>query len=393
MTLQDRIRQKIIRFRPADRFALKRFQREVFGERASQLDDAHFSWLFEHNPFNDESGPQVWIYPNADEVVGQQAGIPFALKVGDRQYRGSWAIDLMVSPKYRLRGIGPVITQNYADTNDITIGMGLTDLAYKAFRRAGWTDLGMIPLYVRPLDPRRMLAGRGRNERTWRAIAAGLGMCVKLLDIAANLFSLRRGLHFVRIDRFDERVDGLWRRICSEYPVIARRDHESLSWRFDKLPNPNDYQRFYMLRGDTLCGYAVLRVGWRHGSPAGFIVDYLAPRRWMTPLFGRCLQEFRRCGVAAVYWAGMHPESNRRLRLLGFARRASDAHIMFRVTPGHDRPPSIVSDPASWFLTIADSDIDHPRTGGSWAEQAGQPGAKDALQCEAGGLLSMRSNA
>jgi GNAT superfamily N-acetyltransferase len=336
----------------------------MFGSRGPQLDERHFAWLFENNPCNDTAGGQLWVYADGEEIVGQQAGIPFEFKVNDRFYRASWAIDLMVQPAYRLRGIGPVLSEVYTECNDITIGIGLTELAYKAFSNAGWTDLGSIPLFVRPLDATRMLDSRGDGDGLKRAAAKAAGPGIRLADVAGDVYAWCRSVELERIDRFDDAADGLWTQVSGGYSVIAKRDTRSLSWRFDAMPDADRYQRFYMRRGGAVCGYVVLRLGRRHGAVAGFIVDFLCAPEWMTPLFACCLKHFRRAGAAAVYWTGLHPEAGRRLRPLGFVQRESGVHIMFRSNPVRTTIPDVVGDPRSWFVTSADSDADHPRPDG-----------------------------
>lgn len=359
MTYAAKVQQQITRYTPEDRPALVRFQREVFGPDALQLNEDHFEWLFERNPYRRAGRPQFWICKKDEEVVGQQGGVPFELKV-DRQYlRASWAIDLMVHPRWRLRGVGPALSENYVATNEVTLGLGITDAAYKAFLRAGWMDLGSIPLYVRPLDVRRMLEGRSSGDRP--ACLAGMAgrPLVRLTDAACEAYARCRGVTIEHVDRFDERVDALWPEAAREYAVLARRDLRSLKWRFDAVPRSTDYQRLYLLERDRLRGYAVVRMGARHGATAGIIIDYLSTIEYAAPLFARCVEHLRAAGAAAVYCCTLNHRARARMRAVGFVPRESGVHFMARLGEAGTPLPHKIANRRDWLVTTADSDRDH----------------------------------
>ena len=360
MTYATKLREHITRCAPADRPALIRFQREMFGADARQLDEEHFEWLFERNPYRRPGGPQMWIYRHNGEIVGQQGGIPFELKVGREYHRASWAIDLMVHPRWRLRGVGPALSETYVASNEITIGLGVSDLAHKAFLRAGWTDMGLIPLYVRPLDVRCMLEGllpgRGRLHLLGRAAAP----IVRGADAFCEAYARCRGVSIQLVDRFDEAIDALWTEVCGDYAVIARRDLCALRWRFDAATNGERYERLYLLQGDRLIGYAVVRLGRRHAVPVGLIIDYLCTPEWMRALFACCVGCLRGMGAVAVYCTTLCKAAERAVRPLGFFRRESGMRLMVRLGKSGSPPSEAAEDVRKWFVTMADSDGDYP---------------------------------
>jgi len=366
MGLADKLRQQVTRFRPEDRPALIEFQREVFGAQARQLDEEHLEWLLNRNPWQPIEGPQLWICKKDGKVVGQQAGVPFHLKVGRRYCRASWAIDLMVDPRWRLRGVGPALSEVYTADNEITVGLGISDAAYKAFLRAGWLDLGMLPLYVRPLDVNRMLEGRLPAGRRGPWVGHIASPVVRLLDVVGGTCARWKGAVLQPIKQFDERVDALWDAVCGRYAVIARRDFRSLHWRFDALPDRRDYRQFYLLEGDTLRGYAVIRMAVRHGAAAGIVVDYLAAPEWVRPLFARGVEYLRNVGAAAVYCTTLGPGVGAWTRPLGFIRRESGLRLMVRLGEAAQMLSRAVANARHWFITRADSDVDYQRR--QWAE-------------------------
>jgi hypothetical protein len=367
MTFRERLAKSVRRLRPEDLPALRSFQREMFGDGARQLDEERHSWLFGRNPYNDANEPQFWICEKDDRVVGQQAGIPFELKVGDRFYRASWAIDLMVQPEYRLRVVGPALNEACLRYNDLTIGLGLSDEAIRTFRRAGWIDLGKAPLYVRPLRAGAMLAHRPGTKLSVRAGAWVTQPLISAGTAAVAGYCRARHIKLERVERFDERVDELWVRVSRHYPVLAVRDFRSVSWRFDLQPDRSRYEKYYLLSHGALQGYVVLRMGSAHGAPAGRIVDFFAEPEWLVPLFAACVDRFRRSGVAAVYCCAFAAEL-RRIRWLGFIRRSSTVRLMVHAGAISMADVATLSEQASCFMTTADSDWDH----GDPAEQHAQ---------------------
>lgn len=352
--------RNVSRATPEDRPAIRIFQREMFGENSNQLDEERYEWLFERNPYRRADNLHLWICKPHGQVVGQQGGIPFELKVQTGYHQASWAIDLMVHPRWRLRGVGPALWETHIQSNYITLSLGVSDLAYGAYLRAGWIDMGVIPLYVRPLDVREML--RGRRVDNPLAVFGGKAIqpLIRLADAGWDAYARCSRTRLVRIDQFDQRADGLWREANQHYPIIARRDYRSLRWRFDEAPDRDRYKRYYLMQGRDLRGYAVLRLGERHGAAAGFFVDFLSEPQWTQPLLAGCLRYFRRCGLAAAYYSAQNQSGQPFLRRLGFMRRSSEQRFMVRVDKGDGRLTDVLSDLNNWFITMGDSDADRP---------------------------------
>ena len=361
MTYAARLQQRVLRYTREDRRALIEFQQRTFGPAARQLDERHFKWLFEDNPFNSPDGPQIWVCRSNGSIIGQQAGIPFDLKVGGQYRSASWAIDLMVRPEWRLRGVGAVLSETYVASNDITVGLGISDQAHRAFLRAGWTDMGTVPLYIRPLDASWILKARPSSGSLLRSASAFAAPVLALWDAASEGCTRLRGAALRPVERFDERVDALWAEASGDYTTVARRDCRSLRWRFDALADTGRYERLYLFDGEKLRGYAVVRMAARYGEPVGMIVDYLSGADWLTPLFASSLVYLRRAGAAAVYCTTLNHRADFCLRALGFVRRESSVRFMVRLGRRGSALSEIVSNPRNWFVTAADSDKDHPQ--------------------------------
>ncbi|MGH9110839.1 MAG: GNAT family N-acetyltransferase, partial [Acidimicrobiales bacterium] len=141
----------IARYQPADADDLARFQHRTFGGGSRQVDAARVAWL-DRNPCRAGDSRDMWICRRDGAIVGQQAEIPFELRIGPHQRRAHWAIDLMVDDAWRLRGVGPALVATQLEQRPLLAGMNMSEQGLALYSRAGLTDLGIVPVYLRPLD-------------------------------------------------------------------------------------------------------------------------------------------------------------------------------------------------------------------------------------------------
>ena len=355
MDFAVRLREQITRYRPEYRGPLVEFQREMFGAEFRLADTEHFQWLFERNPFHEKGILPVWLFMKDGRVVGQQCAIPTELNIGNQMHRASWAVDLMVRPEWRLKGVGPALSETCASENAIIAAIGITDPAYKTFLRAGWIDLGHVPEFVLPVDVASIMRVRSYNR--WLTMLAGpaAGWLLRMKHRVLMPWVCPRKAATQLVVAFDARVDRLWSEVKEHYPVIARRDWTALQWRFDSVPDPSRYYRFYLLEQDQLRGYAVVHMSTRHDLPVAVIVDYLASPKWQMPLIASCIQQLG-SKVAAIYCSTLNTAFQSSLRMLGFLHSSEGPRFMLRHQDGYERLRTVLADRQNWFLTKADSD-------------------------------------
>ncbi len=357
MDFAVRLREQITRYRPEHRGALVDFQREMFGADSKQANAEHFQWLFGRNPFQKNGNFPVWLCMKEGKVVGQQCAIPTELSIRNQLHRASWVVDLMVRPEWRLKGVGPALSETSASENGITAALGVTEAAHKAFLRAGWIDLGVVPEFVRPVDVGSMMKVRSFDHRLVRLAGPIANWLMRMNHRVLKACVCARKAATQLVPAFDARVDQLWANVKEHYPVIARRDWQALKWRFDSVPNPSRYRRFYLLEQDQLRGYAVVRLSTQHELPVAVIVDYLASPRWQTPLIASCIQQLG-TEVAAIYCSTLNSTLHASLRLLGFLRSSAGPRVVIRLADGCESLRTVLADRQNWFLTKADSDYE-----------------------------------
>jgi hypothetical protein len=358
------IARSVVRYEPGDREALCAFQREYFGADSRHCDDRFFEWLFERNPHRDPEGTSLWLCKRDGVVVAQQASIPTRLKIGDSEERAAWLIDWMVHPQWRLKGVSPALFAANAGSTDIMLGLGLEDMAYRSVRRAGWHDAGRISLFVRPLD-----AGASAKILNLPPLLGRLAPRFVIGGSARFVAGLRgviAGVSLEPVEAFDERADALWHDASREHPVVAKRDFETLRWRFDEGPHRVFYERYYLTRQGAVVGYAVVRVTDWKGHRIGRVVDYFTRRRWVAPLLALVMGELDRKGVAAVFLEQWDPRAEYVLRTLGCVRARPSHRFMFKARePALAGLAPMLMQAGNWFVTPADSDFDHILIGAS----------------------------
>lgn len=355
-----RPRHRVEHATPADRADVAEFRSRHYAAGAPQVDDAHVRWLFDGNPSRSDT-PDIWICRNDDRIVGQQCGIPVRLKVGAVSLRASWAVDLMVDPEWRMRGVAPVLSEAQAASAEAALALNVSPPAYRAYRRRGWIDLGNVPLYVRPFRTTQAVRAANVSSKTARRLAPVADQPLRAFDGVLGFGLHAAGIELRLTERFDELADELWRVLAPAYPVLVQRDLEWLRWRFDEAPNAHVSNRFYLVFRGRPLGYIVLRAEHRGGQLFSVVSDYLVRPALTGVLFALALREARKQGAVALACRTLNRRAEPWLRALAFARlTTTDVPVRFLVLPGpRTLQVPLLSDRRNWFVTAADSDLDH----------------------------------
>jgi len=366
---RDRLAANVFRYSREDRDALLEFRKSVYSGSSYLADPAYLDWMFERAPRDADDEYALWLFKKNGRIEGQQGAYRVDLKVGDAVRRASWAFDLLVTPGHQRRGIGMVLQEAVFAENGLSLGLEVTPEARKAMLRAGWIDTGTVPIWVRPLDARRMLEPL-LNTRFAPAIGR---LADSVLLHADSLLQAATSAAEVRVEEvtsFDREVDRLWHRASRHYPVAVVRERAQLEWRYGAFPIKDRYRILHFFRDELLVGWAVLRVGNWHGVHAGFLVDYFCEPRETIHVLAHSLALFRRLGASAVYCLHRNPAAMGTFRSLGFVPRDSGWPLMVRATEVDDATHALLSTPSSWFITMGDSDTDRPREGTTYPSEA-----------------------
>jgi GNAT superfamily N-acetyltransferase len=349
----ERARRGIARCADSDLSDLRAFQRSAYGLHSNDLVVFDLDWLFAKNPYRPAEGLGIWIARRDGRIVGQQAEIPFGLCVGGDELRASIAIALIVDPAWRLRGVGPALSETLRQSCRVVCALSISDDASRMYRRMGWLDLGEIPRYVLPLTA-AAVRGTGARETVTRLAMTPATTFARLVARWRSASS-----QLVPVDHFDERADAIWNDARRSYPVLARRAAPDLRWRFDEGPHAHLYRRFYLLRRGEPIGYAVVRSKASEGRPTLKIVDYLSRPSSTKALLAHCILLAGRERHAMVELVTLNRTAHKKIRSLGFisTRRHDPLRFMLAVDP-QDPLRDRIADPANWFVTSGDGDLE-----------------------------------
>jgi GNAT superfamily N-acetyltransferase len=320
---------------PADHAAV----RAVIAELIPSLDPLQrMAWMYEANP---EGRAITWLA--IDDATGAIAGatsyFPFAMTIDGARVRGALGGDGYVRPAFRRRGIASALhAAARADMPALGIEVmygAPTGANVSPLRAGGSRALGDVVRYFRPL----------------RGSAFGVtGVGDRL---AARVLAPRDGEERLDpIEAGDPRVDDVWARTATELPIAAVRDARFYTWRF--VESPAGAQRAYaIVDGErTIAACALEQLG-----PRMRIVDLVAPAADWPRALAAIERHAEAAGCDAVEIKLMRADARRRgMWRYGFVPRETKPFLCV-LPPGSTRGRSL-HDPARWFYTGADSDID-----------------------------------
>lgn len=329
-----------IRLLDANDWAL---QRDLLAERLPREDlDARLRWLYEGNP---AGRGLVWVA--FDEESGEPTGLttffPRRMWIDGSTVLGALGGDMYVRPKFRRRGIGAELFRHARRDMDrfgirVMFGTPMRPNV-TALRSSGST----VPEAAVVRYARLLKASATRLHWVPRPAAA-------LVDGILGSRP-RAGLRLEPVMGIDTRIDEVWAHARGELHIATVRDAAFYAWRFCAAPSQR--QRPYVITdgGEPIAACALETIGEKLR-----VVDLVAPsRRWRRALSAIAASADEESGLEMRLSTA--EGARRRLWSMGLFPRDSDPMSM--LTPESAPGVSSLHDPARWYLTWADTDIDH----------------------------------
>jgi GNAT superfamily N-acetyltransferase len=349
----------VSRARPSDLAAVLPFRAEMYGAASVYNDPGYLRWLYEQAP--GAATPRLWLYRDGGQIRAHQGALPVTLKVGSASIDAQWSLDVMIHPSHRRRGIGSAMQRLVEDECQLTMGFEVSGAAQAACRKAGWSEVGAAPLYVRPFRLDTLL----EHHHVPTVVARGARRLGRRLEAPIRV---PQGLHGVHVQRPDDAFDALWRDVSPTLPVAVQRDARFLRWRFHAFPEAGRYACIKLCEGERMLGYVVLRLADRDGRRIGYLVDYLCAPQRIGDVLAFGLAELQRRGADAAHMVHLSPSfSAADMLALGFVPRGSRWRLLVRDHKLAAGQQALLRDRSQWHLTLADSDADRPREGIAYA--------------------------
>jgi GNAT superfamily N-acetyltransferase len=306
--------------------------------------DARLRWLYEGNP---AGRALVWVAFDAasGEPTGLTTFFPRTMWIDGETVLGALGGDMYVRPQFRRRGIGAELFRHARRDMDrfgirVMFGTPMRPNV-TALRSSGST----VPEQAVMRYARLLRASAERLQWVPRPAARIID---RLLAVRP-----RPGLGLEPVEGVDRRIDRIWEETRGELQIATVRDAAFYAWRF--VAAPSKRQRPYVVvdGGTAIAACALETVGEKLR-----IVDLVAPaRRWRRALIAIASTADHESGLEMRLATA--DGARRHLWTMGLFPRDSDPMSMLTPESWSDDRALAMHDPARWFLTWADTDIDH----------------------------------
>jgi ribosomal protein S18 acetylase RimI-like enzyme len=353
------------RYSPEDAQDSLQLLRKTSGD-VEAASPAYQEWQYQRNP----AGPAIATLARGAEtgrLIGQVVTLPIRVRLASKVRVASLSLDPVIDPAYQGRGVLAGLLKDVCALSaeeGVAFTCGFPNQAsYSTFvDKAGFKNIGSVPLLVRPLNPER-LAAKTTHSRL-PAKTASVARRVWRTPAPAPRQEAVPGLEIVEVDSFDSSFVLFWDRVQHRFPVIVVRDSTYLNWRFAGAPT-RKYTTFAARSEDEIRGFVVLRVAPLGEFSAGLIVELVVEASAEGRAAGRLLID-----KAYSYFEGQdldilaslalrHTDEFRLLRSRGFwtAPKFLEPRPFRLVVRCHDEersPSRLAYDLKNWFVTMGD---------------------------------------
>ncbi len=342
---------------PADEPALVQFVGDILretGAHKAPLFDAAF-WRWEYRTPGREA--LVVLAQDGPRIVGAFHLTPRPMRWGGQPRTMVLLQDLGVHPDYRRHGLfmkmcAFAVAEAERRGWDVTYSLP-NPRSYPGFvQKQGYAHVASVPVRVALLDAGAALASRLPPKGLWRALGAPVTWAGRAL------FAVHGRGEAQPIRRFVPEVDRLGAAFADAAGAGCARDAAFLNWRFIEKPG-NLYQTHGWLWEGALQAYVVTRRARMFGVDCLLLMDFAGEPEALLPLLAERLAAAARDGAGLAVTMGLHPLMGRlaRLGFVSVPNRLNPRVLHFIVRAHTGRVPPVITQAASWALTLADWDV------------------------------------
>ncbi|MGG7053953.1 GNAT family N-acetyltransferase [Nitrosomonas sp. ANs5] len=317
------------------------------GNAATRKTEKYWRWKHIENPFGMSLGTIANVQ---EEVIAVRSFMQWRFLFGTTELTAVRAVDTVTADAWRGKGIFKQLTLQAvknleADGVDLVFNTPNQNSA-PGYLKMGWCDIGSVPLYIRPLEPSRIVwalikgkSGAGPVMPAWYPDEAQLPRWVEWEDHGEIIAVMRS-------HEMNRRPFGL--------RTVRTADY--LSWRYGRNPQA-DYRVHILRENGHAVAVAVLRPNIRYGLRELVITEIWA--RDANPGFmRRLLDTLGRCAEADYMIAHFAKGSAEytALRKSSFFRVPVRKMRLFTRKLGKPLPASVFT-MQGWDLTLGDLEL------------------------------------
>jgi len=262
-----------------DKAAILGFLKETFSGYWSSDQPIYipefWDWLYCNNP---AGGAITFVAEKDGRIIGHYPNVLQYLKIDNRIFQTGLVLHLATHADYRRLGVFKSLGQ--ASMQELVRSRIPFSIAFPNQKslpgfvnRLGFFDIATLPLLVKPLKIRNILAKVTKKP----GLASFLSFLLEpLYHMSFSHFKFtkkRRNIKIEMRESFDHQFDIFWNRSMAQAKIMAPRDSRYLNWRFKSRPL-QDYQILAALEGEEIAGYIIIRNAEVFSLKTGIIMDF-----------------------------------------------------------------------------------------------------------------------
>lgn len=315
-----------------------------------------WQWKFRHTPSS-----LIAVAESGNQMIGHMAIVPVRMKVGEEVVTAGQAVDLVVHPDFRRKGVFLSLAKaliGSSEVGGVPVWYGFPNSpAYGGHLKSGWFDVGSVRIRLRFLNTHNVLTHYFGGVESLSPIMAVLSRPIDATFSALTRSEKGEDSEILQCGTFDERVDRLWDEVSESHQIAAVRDRDFLNWRYCEREDES-YVAFVSGDHNEAHGYVVLALREGLGTKIGYIVDILARRQDVLHNMIRFSLDYfeERDADLVKFWYPHTIVTDKHMRRYGFLfSPRTEVKLIVRVNLPR-LPKETLSQPANWYLTMGDSD-------------------------------------
>jgi hypothetical protein len=308
-------------------------------------------WLGTH-PLADEL--HRWVLATGEgEVVGHLAAVPLFYRVGGERVVAHTPADYQVLPGNGFHALS--LMRRFFRTAENCVSVDQVPEAIAVETRLGAEEAGKLQYAAKILDVSQL----PRVPRPLRPVTKLPSLGFRAIDgVLGRVFGDGTGAQV--LDGFDDSFDELFESVASSVSCVPEKDAAFLRWRYGPESPQYPVTVLGVREGETLLGYAVLRVTGEGDN--GYLLDLTTrPGRddVARSLLRSAIDNFARAGVYIIRYRFLESPVSPRTRdvwRLGFFPRSNRRHTLLVkfADPGLRKT---ALDGANWSYSAGDGEM------------------------------------
>ena len=185
----------------------------------------------------------TYLFVQRDRILGHLTTIPVRLRVGGTARPAYWFIGFMVRPEHRNGPIGFLLLKGAVGELGLTLSLTVQQATVRLLTAVGFREIGVLPNYVCPLQPGRVLAKLDLDAlgligipgplramvrlARFHVASVGAGLAARMALDAWATFNGRPDSRFVgrsSVEMPDASLDALWSDCRDLLGCVGERD-------------------------------------------------------------------------------------------------------------------------------------------------------------------------